>query len=297
MGESSAHFVCDIAKLQAYRHTLKKSSANRTAQANHSHHASVYSPLRILGTATGKVNVVSPVAPKIAWSIASAAEYQKLRSLFFSALAGLARRGYAIAPDEGLDLIHDFFVEAWPSMVERHDPRQARLSTYAYGAFIQFARARIVRLRRWGKQLDLPAPPETESDTETKLDVTRLRRAFDSLDQGDRDLLDARFAQGQSERELAKALGLTRYRVRERLVEALAGLVSRLQDKALAESSDWAIAVAIWRDGRSIADIAAAMKLTESQVRARKRRILEALTRVAPPSAEHARRDECLRNS
>lgn len=224
---------------------------------------------------------MSHAAPKTVSGVAAATDYERFRALFFSALAGLARRGYVAAPDEGLDLIHDFFVEAWPTIVERHDPNLSRFSTYAYKAFVQFARPRIVRLRRWGRQLDVP-PPESETDVETSIDIARMQNAFATLGKRDRELLEARFVLGRSEREIAQSLGTTRYRTREMLVGALAGLVSALQDKALTESSTWAIAVGLWRDGRSMADVAASMNLTESQVRARKRKLLEALTQAAP---------------
>lgn len=215
----------------------------------------------------------------------SDADYQKFRALFFSALAGLARRGYPVPPDDGLDLVHDFFVEAWPSLVERHDPAKSRLSTYAFSAFVQFARPRIVKLHRWRRQLDEEAVEEAGDDgsgVELKIDGARLERARQALSFEDREPLEARFVKGQSERDLAKALGITRYRARERLAQSLTRLVSGLQDRALSNSTDWQIALAIWRDGRPLAAIAAELGLTEDQVRARKRKIIAALTRATP---------------
>src|SRR4051812_39949290 len=75
-------------------------------------------------------------------------DYARYRRLLTAALARLARNGYAVPPDEGLDLIHDFFVEAWEGLIHRFDADKASFETYIYGAFIRFARPRIVRLNR-----------------------------------------------------------------------------------------------------------------------------------------------------
>ena len=51
--------------------------------------------------------------------------------------------------------LKDFYVEALPGLLERYDASRARFSTYLYGAFLRFARPRVVRSLRW-KQLLVP---------------------------------------------------------------------------------------------------------------------------------------------
>ena len=51
-------------------------------------------------------------APSPSWEEA----YRLHRSLLFGALSKLAWSGFAVPPDEGLDLIHDFFIEAWAAV-------------------------------------------------------------------------------------------------------------------------------------------------------------------------------------
>ena len=46
--------------------------------------------------------------------------YEKYKPLLFSALAHLARQGYVAPASDGLDLVHDFFLEAWAGL-ERSD--------------------------------------------------------------------------------------------------------------------------------------------------------------------------------
>src|SRR4051794_27876736 len=77
-----------------------------------------------------------------------AASYRTLQPLFYGALARLAAQGFAVPPADALDLIHDFFLEAWPGITARYDPAQGRKEPYVYRAFIRFARPRIIRLQR-----------------------------------------------------------------------------------------------------------------------------------------------------
>src|SRR5688572_32018019 len=79
--------------------------------------------------------------------------YGWLRPLLLRALGRLARTGFAIPPEEGLDLIHDFIVYEWPSAAARHDPALSDQRTFAYAAFVLYARRRIIKLRQWKSAL------------------------------------------------------------------------------------------------------------------------------------------------
>ncbi len=112
--------------------------------------------------------------------------YEKYKPLLFSALAHLARQGYVAPASDGLDLVHDFFLEAWTGLNKRYDPSKASFGTYVFGAFIRFARPRIVKGIRW--QQNLYAPEELiqlaqdatreVTVTEMNLDLQAVRRAL-----------------------------------------------------------------------------------------------------------------------
>src|SRR5437870_4631773 len=79
--------------------------------------------------------------------------YTRYRALFFDALARLARQGFVVQPADALDLIHDFFADVWKGLAERYDSAYGSAASYTYGAFVRFARQRIIRLQRWGPRL------------------------------------------------------------------------------------------------------------------------------------------------
>jgi RNA polymerase sigma factor (sigma-70 family) len=210
--------------------------------------------------------------------------YRQYRPVLFAALKKLADQGFAAPFDEGLDLIHEFFVDAWPGLMARFDPEKAQLRTYVFGAFVHFARPRIMRLARWRKasSLELESLEDLELvDTDREFDVQRLGHALARLSADDRTLLEARLG-GESERTLATRLSTTRYQIRERSAEAMAKVVSLLGDSSLLEPSDFELLQALWREGRSEDDVAGALGLTASQVRVRRQKILRALLRAFP---------------
>src|SRR5882724_6541181 len=79
--------------------------------------------------------------------------YGHLTPIFFGALGRLARQGFVVSPADSMDLIHDFFVDAWPALNDHFDPNKGSFDGYAYGAFVRFARPRIIRLQRWQHSL------------------------------------------------------------------------------------------------------------------------------------------------
>ena len=60
----------------------------------------------------------------------------------------LLRKGYFVTPDLARDLIHDFYVEGWPGVVERFDEELSQFSTYLSIAFYRFARRRDLEATR-----------------------------------------------------------------------------------------------------------------------------------------------------
>jgi RNA polymerase sigma factor (sigma-70 family) len=198
--------------------------------------------------------------------------YPRLRTLFFAALAKLARNGFVVSPDDGMDLIHDFFAEAWPGLEKHFDPGKGNFESYAYGAFVQFARPRIVRLKRWQNSLIGAERLESlagDAGVETEsADQERMRQALAKLPDGEQNILRRYiYSEYSSERVFAKQLGISRYRLRAILIEALGGLAVSFDRPSEIAPQDWNVAQALWRDCRTIQEASAVLEMTPQQVR------------------------------
>lgn len=205
----------------------------------------------------------------------------------FGALARLARQGFVVPPQEGVDLIHDFFLEEWDGVLKRYDPTRGSLASYVYGAFIHFARRRILRLQRWAKCLanatqlaEVAAPEEApgsaafEPPSSLASLIPAFRRALAQLPPLEGQVLQNYLKSSREpERKLAQRFGLTRYRFREVLTDALGRLVAWLGEPGRLSSPDWLLAVALWREGRTVRQAAAHLRLSVPEVRKGRQRI------------------------
>jgi tetratricopeptide (TPR) repeat protein len=202
-------------------------------------------------------------APSPDWEKA----YHRYRPLLFAALSKLARSGFAVPPDEGLDLIHDFFIEGWSPVQTNYDSSKSKYVTYLYKSFINFARPRIVRSVRWREGL---LPPEqlwerveasvafsSLDDPERLPDLAAVRDALQRLPRSERELL-LHYLRGNetSERKLADRFSLTRYALRLRLSDALAKVAVSIGERGSMTDPEWSFALALWRDKRTIREAA-----------------------------------------
>lgn len=212
--------------------------------------------------------------------------YVEFRPLLFDALGRLARQGFAVLPSDAMDFIHDFFLEAWPSVMRNYDPSKGRFETYVYAAFVQFTRPRIARLQRM--QRDLVDPDELremvlfdqtsgEAELASGLDRGVLRKVLNELAAPERELLLAYFGSTVSETRLARNLHIGRYKLRGQLLTALGKVTLQLKQHAKFSELDWRIAHSLWLDQRSIAETAGYLGITEAQVRNGHRRNLSVL--------------------
>ena len=189
-----------------------------------------------------------------------------------------------------LDILHDFFVEELPDIRRNFNPdKAAAFSTYLYSAFVRFARARIQRLHRQQRMLldpkmlmelqdSISAPPSPEDS----VDWSQVSTALAQLTPAQRRLVDNWLTRNPySERELAREMGISRYKLREQLVDAVGQISLHFAAHTQRGDVDHRVAEAIWRDKLTPAEAAAALGLSEQQVRnARARnyqRIVQAL--------------------
>jgi hypothetical protein len=215
------------------------------------------------------------------WNTPSADEYAQFRPLLFRALALLSRQGYRADADVGIEIVHDFFIEAWPGLRERYDSKKGAFSTYVFAAFVRFARPKIVSMQKHDARLlhvdaaalDRFAAPL--GDNLRVIEQQQIRRAFRELSTEDQTLLMAWVEHGSSERRLARARDTSRHRLRNDLVAALARLAVRMRERVGASDGDWRVAKALWSEDRSVADTAAALDMTAAQVRLARQRVFE----------------------
>jgi RNA polymerase sigma factor (sigma-70 family) len=214
--------------------------------------------------------------------------YRELRPLFFLALGRLARQGFVTSPADGLDLIHDFFADEWAKLKRTYNPSKGNYRAYAYRSFVQFVRPRIVRIQRFQNyklrpdevESALNEPATITPNAEMSYDHQLVTSRIDELPHLEREILSQYVYSKVSERELAKTFSLSRHRLRELLVEALGQVLVRLDRPNEIFAGDWQVALALWRDARSISQTAKYLRLTEHQVRAANKRNFEFLTRV-----------------
>lgn len=222
-------------------------------------------------------------------SLESQEAYRRYRRLLLGALARLARTGFAVQPEDGLDLIHEFFATSWQQVVDHYDPshaRKASFDTYLSAAFLRFARPRISRLRRWQQQLCDPgtiaavAAASGDGHAVHRVeDASVVRASIDALGAPLRDILRAYLSEpGTSERTLARSFGITRYRLREHLTDAFGTVAVRLNERGAISDADWDAANALWRDGQTVRQAAATLGQPAAEIQTVRRRILALLT-------------------
>jgi RNA polymerase sigma factor (sigma-70 family) len=214
--------------------------------------------------------------------------YRQYTPVLFRALGALAKSGFAVPPSEALDLIHDFFVDGWPSVRTHYNRKKGPLPNYVYVSFVHYARPRIVKLNRLRSALidpetleEFEAPPQ---NSHRKLELQQWTEAIHRLPEREREFLQQYlYGSRGSERKLAEATGLSRYAVREQLVRVIGKVIAGFGQPPSGEYADWRVAEAIWLDDRTVDETVALLGLTAEAVkRARARNvemIVEALRR------------------
>jgi len=212
--------------------------------------------------------------------------YEEYTPMLLSAVASLVRRGYDMHPAEGLELIHDFYLEALPGLVERYDEKQAKFSTYLYAAFLRFARPRLLRSMRWKRMfvsfddaIAHPSAPENATHNEVLVDA--VSKAVAALPQDLRAVIDGRANRGESERQLARRLGVSRYVVRQRMAEALGRIAILIGEDEMIPEDLRPLAVRLWRDGQSLMSVAAEVGLSRQEAREHLHQLVQSLAAAA----------------
>jgi RNA polymerase sigma factor (sigma-70 family) len=204
--------------------------------------------------------------------------YTRYRGLLFDALARLARQGFTVQPADALDLIQDFFADAWGGLAKHYDPACGSTGNYVYGAFVRFARQRILRLQKWksrlrdlaalAEQVAAQAGPSPLGALVREEEATMVQQAVSELPPERRTVLLDYFASGpRSQRQLAQKYGVTRYRLHELLINGFGQVIVRLAAHGARPLPDREVAVALWCEGRGLEETAAQLGRPVQQVR------------------------------
>ncbi len=206
--------------------------------------------------------------------------------LFWRVLSTLARHGYVAPADEGKDLIHDFFVDAWEGLLRRFDRDRGDFEVYLASAFYKFARRRIVSLQEWRYRLvDIEAAAELESPDQTPAQsleanqqLAALTCALSKLPSLERQALyEYVRSESHSERSVARKFSMSRYALRETLANGLGRLAVSLRGSTPEDSVESKVAECLWADGRSVRSAAAHLGLSTREVTNAKDRYIEDL--------------------
>jgi hypothetical protein len=215
--------------------------------------------------------------------------YSALQPVFFGAYGKLAQQGFKAAPTDTLDLIHDFFTEAWPGVIRNYDPQKGPFEKYVYVSFIHFVRPRIIdtiHLRNSFIEYDQIVDASKEGvsvapDFEFRIDVQRFHAAMDHLSPFEHDLLTNYLSfDAPSERALSRKFELSRYKLRSALISALGNMIVWLDRPNLMSAVDWKVALSVWRDKHSFAGAAKLHGLTIHQIKSSNLRVLKFLSQV-----------------
>lgn len=186
----------------------------------------------------------------------------------------LAKRGFVSAPDEARDLIHDFFLEAWPKVRATYDPAQGSMAAYASQAFYRFGRRKLAALNTIRHRLvDLEAIAELSSaepwpdhQVERMQDLRAVRKALEKLPALERQVLtDFLSGDGEGEFRQAGKYGLSRYAYRDALVSAV-GRVAAEVAGVHASPLEQQVLRLLWKEGRTAQQTARLLGIDTSEV-------------------------------
>lgn len=194
--------------------------------------------------------------------------------LLWRTLGVLARHGFAAGPGDARDIIHDFYVDALPGVRSRFDQEVGSFATFLVSAFYRFARRRIAGLHSWRQGLvdvedlvriatDAASPPEVLNKKEHLELIAGAMKRLPALERV--VLYDYLSDEGGGERAIAEKHEMSRYQLREALVNAIGRLSVNLGNVD-AKRQDALVAYYIWHDGRSVKNVGQLVGVPVSEV-------------------------------
>jgi hypothetical protein len=215
----------------------------------------------------------------------SSDSYYQYRPVLYQALGKLAKEGYPIQPADSGEYIQDFYIEGWPGVVRRYDPShtsKATFGTYLYGAFVRFARPRIVQENKWRACLisssDILENDDRVSFFEENIDYKNIvYNVFERMPEDKRNVLAAFVSCEFKERPTAKILGMNRHEFRRNAVNALATFSVELESPEVVPKKLQELARLHWVEEKTIEDTARKVGLEVRQAQRAKIEIMKSM--------------------
>lgn len=207
-------------------------------------------------------------------------------SVFWRVLAALARNGYAVPPSDARDLIHDFYLDAWNGINERFDPALGSFASYIATAFYRFARRRILKLESiQHRMVDFESVVAELSTWKTPADILEAREQLQAVNAAvaqltplEQEVLDGFLSGAQSsERQLALRHALSRYGLREVLVDSVGKVAVTLGRSGSSSKTEETIAELLWKYGQTPRNVANLLGIPVAEVQGARSRFVAAL--------------------
>jgi DNA-directed RNA polymerase specialized sigma24 family protein len=208
------------------------------------------------------------------------------RPLLLRITARLAAQGWFTRPEDGLDVIDDFFETQWTGLSQRYVESKAPAHSYVGRAYSYYARRRFAETRRWTNTLRDSATLASLVDSTSaqeqfaESDRQAVADALTKLSPQAREALLAYLAaSGKHERDVARRLRITRHRLRSLVSDAFGRVAVAIGAAGEFSAQDREIALLLWRDGLSVSQIAGRFNLPAKEVQETRARFLERLKR------------------
>ncbi|HTV20303.1 MAG TPA: sigma-70 family RNA polymerase sigma factor [Polyangiaceae bacterium] len=211
-------------------------------------------------------------------------EFEVLIPRMLRALRKLAGNGVLLRTSDVLDVLHDFYVEAWPGVIQRYDSQLGTFDRYAIAALLRFARVRTLRSAALRARVLPDASADALTDAivgEPKVDEARVHGAIARLPEEHRRLIHLVYGEDLSERDVARQLGTTRYQVRLQLAEALAAIAAQFSEAPLVSLTEGKLAQLCFVDGEPIERAASLLGISIERARLIRRALLRRFARLA----------------
>jgi len=214
------------------------------------------------------------------------ADFARYEGVFWRVIASLARHGYAVPPSDARDLIHDFYLDAWNGLQDRFNPELGSFVAYIGGAFYRFARRRILKFETLAhRAVDFESavaglfaagtPPDILERNE---DLAFIHAALEKLLPNERQVFEDFLSEGKvSERDLAQRYALSRYALRELLINSMGKLLVSLQTPQPRSDAERTVADLLWRQGETPRSVANLLQMPIAEVQARRNQFVYSL--------------------
>jgi RNA polymerase sigma factor (sigma-70 family) len=168
--------------------------------------------------------------------------YFEHAEVFRAAISDVRARGVRIDDATATDLIHEFLLERAPAALETFRPERGTLSTWL---FVVFRRYVLGSLNADAHRQRLLRTYEREHDGEADVrrhdedrDHLAARAALSALPSEERRALRVFFGDAGSVRDVARALGISRWRADKLVAQAIDRIAAALQPGATTSQGD-----------------------------------------------------------